>query len=716
MELCLQQLKRDVHHKEVRVSECFMKQTMVLSRVMNEFTKNDEILELVGRFYDLQNEWDALTMSMAQIEVMRDEKVRELEHLQADYRALENSELDKKLALGQKIASLRLELDKGIVEKLTKMRGRKMEIVREMNLVNERIRFITAEYHKKYEIPKEDADKIEDELSDGNIEDLQEQINHLAHQLKEKYQIESSESMLLDGVVQVDFQVESHDGEGQLADSSGSELDPYTPPALTALDTEELRKYIHQSERWRNYTFSIGWELKSMKEMLVKCDDATIKVRRLVHNFEQRMERTRNDVWDENYNLKPDFDFKDISVAGLQDIILLHDFWAANALDKKPEDLEMTLEEFMAFRRRCNKVSYNLRKNQYAQLLAVKIDRTERRIQELGDILANRDTLHWDDKYGEEGRKDDDEVWSIDDIQVSKKAKIHLIAIADAVIQEQPRKVKSVAKPSKSNKIHDIVKVEKELLAADKMGKPRSVPQNKTSPTSKSTVNGIVSVQRELEQEDKARTMAEIDSKKLVERTVKYLRDLGLVKSEKDIEGLVLRNVVSQNKDSEVVKRGLVELEVQKTALDDTIGIMKSHRKDIQGILDSVAKIENKIADLKKENAKIQNFCMKQGPKPKGIDKQIRTKMLLDKVANEQKIMELKSMAKKAKNKHLSDFTALEKLRRDVDKAQESYDQKVREFKENIGLDEEAVKRLMVGIYNKFQDEILEHNNKGKRK
>ena len=187
------------------MSECFMKQTMVLSRLMNEFTKNEEILELVGRFYDLQNEWDALTMSMAQIEVMRDEKVRELEHLQADYRALENSELDRKLALGQKIASLRLELDKGIVEKLTKMRDRKMEIVREMNLVNERIRFITAEYHKKYEIPQEDADKIEDELSDGNIEDLQEQINHLAQQLKEKYQVDSSDSNLQNLVAQVEF-------------------------------------------------------------------------------------------------------------------------------------------------------------------------------------------------------------------------------------------------------------------------------------------------------------------------------------------------------------------------------------------------------------------------------------------------------------------------------------------------------------------------------
>lgn len=86
---------------------------------------------------------------------------------------------------------------------------------------------------------------------------------------------------------------------------------------MTALDLDTLRKYIHQSERWRNYTFSIGWELKSMKDMLVKCEDATIKVRRLVHNFEERMERTRNDVWDENYNLKPDFNFKDISVAAI---------------------------------------------------------------------------------------------------------------------------------------------------------------------------------------------------------------------------------------------------------------------------------------------------------------------------------------------------------------------------------------------------------------
>lgn len=31
-----------------------------------------------------------------------------------------------------------------------------------------------------------------------------------------------------------------------------------------------------------------------------------------------------------------------------------------------------TDEDFLAFRQRCNKIAYNLRKNQYAQMLAMK--------------------------------------------------------------------------------------------------------------------------------------------------------------------------------------------------------------------------------------------------------------------------------------------------------------------------------------------------------
>lgn len=98
--------------------------------------------------------------------------------------------------------------------------------------------------------------------------------------------------------------------------------------------------------------------------------------------------------------------------------------------------------------------------------------------------------------------------------------------------------------------------------------------------------------------------------------------------------------------------------------------------------------------------------------KVKGVDKQVRNRMLLDKLNNEQRIFELKQLIKKAKSQHLEDFSSLETMRREVDDNQGLYDKKVRQFKEDIGLTRETIDNLMVGIYNKFQDEILEHNNK----
>lgn len=46
-------------------------------------------------------------------------------------------------------------------------------------------------------------------------------------------------------------------------------------------------------------------------------------------------------------------------------------------------------------------------------------------------------------------------------------------------------------------------------------------------------------------------------------------------------------------------------------------------------------------------------------------------------------------------------------MRAMVDKLQEEYDSKVAAFKDTVGLNQEAIDRLMVGIYNEFQDEIL---------
>ena len=50
---------------------------------------------------------------------LKDGKIDLLRQLQDEYNSLGNNQLDKKLALGQKIGSLKLELDKSIEESLT---------------------------------------------------------------------------------------------------------------------------------------------------------------------------------------------------------------------------------------------------------------------------------------------------------------------------------------------------------------------------------------------------------------------------------------------------------------------------------------------------------------------------------------------------------------------------------------------------------------------
>lgn len=53
--------------------------------------------------------------------------------------------------------------------------------------------------------------------------------------------------------------------------------------------------------------------------------------------------------------------------------------------------------------------------------------------------------------------------------------------------------------------------------------------------------------------------------------------------------------------------------------------------------------------------------------KVKGVDKQVRNRMLLDKINNEQRIFELKQLIKKAKSQHLEDLSSLERMREEVD-------------------------------------------------
>ena len=90
---------------------------------------------------------------------------------------------------------------------------------------------------------------------------------------------------------------------------------------------------VRESERWRNCMYNLGYELTQMTKMQVLCSDNTIKVRRLVHNFKEKMERVEADVWDENHHMREGA-LENITSSSLQEVILLNDWYACNAPEK----------------------------------------------------------------------------------------------------------------------------------------------------------------------------------------------------------------------------------------------------------------------------------------------------------------------------------------------------------------------------------------------
>ena len=58
MELMLKILKRNVHLKEVQASDCFARETMCISRLFEEFKRNEPLMELVMQYYDYLHQYD----------------------------------------------------------------------------------------------------------------------------------------------------------------------------------------------------------------------------------------------------------------------------------------------------------------------------------------------------------------------------------------------------------------------------------------------------------------------------------------------------------------------------------------------------------------------------------------------------------------------------------------------------------------------------------
>lgn len=100
MELCLEQLKRDVNRKEVQCSECFNKETIYIWRLFQELTKNKSKMELVKRYYDLLAEHDELVVRLKRMNQSIDGKKEILANLLAEYNSLNHTQLNRKLSVG----------------------------------------------------------------------------------------------------------------------------------------------------------------------------------------------------------------------------------------------------------------------------------------------------------------------------------------------------------------------------------------------------------------------------------------------------------------------------------------------------------------------------------------------------------------------------------------------------------------------------------------
>lgn len=627
MELCLKQLKRDIWRKEVQASECFNKETIYIWKMFQELTKNKRKMELVNKYYDLVAEYDQLVMRRVKLVQTIDGKQAILNELLEKYNALDSSRLNEKMALGQKIKSVRLELDKTFIQALDQINDRLLAIKREVGEIND-------------QIENSEQEKPEFDWGDDDIEALNNRKNEVLQKVwnmvgsstttttTEPQQVEEGET----------GEDETNPDDREILVKSERERDL---PALASIASEELKKYVALTERWRGYMFNLGYELSQMKIMLTKCEDATIKVRRLVHNFKERMEETEEQVWDENHKLRDDFDFKGVALAGINDIILLHDWYACNAPEKTPEEMGMTEDEFTEFRKKCNKISFNLRKNQYAQMLAIRRTRLE---DIVNNLKSRKDedsgVLKWKDKYGWEAKKEQDLLL---DMQTGKK--------------EGQKK------------------------------------------TLRRSVQMFARVEPLLERQEKLSIEYKKDLAKLENRTVNYLKGIGIIKNKEDLENLVVESKVANSGSNfnEEVKR----LEKLKGRLDEAKGKLLSQRDSLKSILDSITKVDLEVAKLKEENSKIFNVCLTMK------NRQARTGMLMRKLDNEKRIEELSQLSRKTRKDHLEDLSKLEKMRAEVDERQSEFDKAVSGFRKDVNVSEQDIANLMVGIYNRFQDEIL---------
>ena len=275
--------------------------------------------------------------------------------------------------------------------------------------------------------------------------------------------------------------------------------------------------------------------------------------------------------------------------------------------------------------------------------------------------------LKWKDKYGWEAKKEQDLLL---DMQTGKK---------------------EGQKKTLRRSVQMFARVESQIV--DIFETPAK-PQSR-----KPDLSQFTSREKELEEREHLVAKYRKDLAKLENRAVNYLKDIGIIKNKEDLENLVVESKVvnSGSNFNEEVKR----LEKLKGRLDESKGKLLSQRDSLKSILDSITKVDLEVAKLKEENSKIFNVCLTMK------NRQARTGMLMRKLDNEKRIEELSQLSRKTRKDHLEDLSKLEKMRAEVDERQSEFDKAVSGFRKDVNVSEEDIVNLMVGIYNRFQDEIL---------
>ena len=333
-------------------------------------------------------------------------------------------------------------------------------------------------------------------------------------------------------------------------------------------------------------------------------------------------------------------------------------------------------------------------------------------IRDLMDKIDDEDVLKYADKYGAEGKKEEESRWSLDDLTKEQVARLETFAEQDKILSRLPiEHGVNVNVGNHSNRVDVFARVENKMVdpyvpnakpvvdrhvakvdifqSIEKALSMIPVEHSKNinignhserldvfSETDKKLsglpvehgvnignhserLDAFSSMDRKLLDDEAEERQYSKDVKAMWSRTMGFLKWTGLIDGESDIERLATRNRVVQFDGDASAEIGAVA--AAKSRMDSANDLLQRKRKALDFIISKIGDAEKEIGRLETENKRIFTACLTER------NKQLRNRMLLDKLDNENRILELKGVVKKTKLDHLSDLSTLEEMRKTAD-------------------------------------------------